>query len=79
MRFLITMGKMKIFGTLYFKHLVHQALNHLETMYLANHHFQIGTLKQIIEKITNLMFSIQTTKLFDRPSYISSQSLHYTA
>ena len=50
MRFLITMGKMKNFGTLYFKHLVHQALNHLETMYLANHHFQIGTLKQIIEK-----------------------------
>ena len=41
-------GKMKNFDTLYFMHLVHLILNHLEKCYLANHHFQIGTFKWTI-------------------------------
>ena len=70
LNFLITMGKMENFKTLHFMRFVHQVLNYLERLYLANNHFQIDSLKWKIEKFTNLNFTIKTSKLFGRPSYV---------
>ena len=33
MRFLITMGKLKNYDTLYFEHIVYQVLNHLKNLF----------------------------------------------